>query len=373
MQTDRASGACPLCRERGSETAHTGAFVLCGERVSQETRVCLRCGMTFEVADPDVDWASLYGSVWQRGTRPSARHRALYAHDARLIGPGEGRRVFDVGCGAGLLLDELARRGWSTGGCDPEEGAVRVAREKGHEVRAELFDSDGGLSAELVILGDVLEHQADPLAMLAHARRALAPDGRLYVRVPNLEAVNFDTFGDVFGLQHRVWFTADTLSEMLAVAGFRVESSGCFGRGLFAMAARCEARPWRLPASEPDRSLETIRRYSRDLAARREGIEHRLRRLTGRTVALYGAGEHAEELLGFSLLGRIASRVVDGNERLWGRTCGGLRIEAPAALRSDPPESVVIASKAYQDEIAAELGDLAARNVEILKLYAESG
>ena len=39
----------------------------------------------------------------------------------------------------------------------------------------------------------------------------------------------------------------------------------------------------------------------------------------------------------------------------------------------EPPESIVIASKTDQDEIAKSLADLVAQGVEVVKLYAESG
>ena len=312
----------PLCREDCSVVAHEGEFRLRGRRIVQETRVCEDCGLTFEVASPDQDWAGLYGDVWQRGALPTEGHRELYRNDARRIGPGAGRLVFEIGCGAGLLLDELARLGWRTSGCDPEVAAIEHAREKGHDVEAELFEPREGRQADLVVLGDVLEHQADPRAMLAGLRGSIAPGGRFYVRVPDLERVNFETFGDVFGLQHRVWFTSDTLAEILAVEGFEVRSTGTFRRGLNALADLAPRRDWRRPAGEPERSFEIVRRYSADMRERRARIGARLAGLAGREVALYGGGEHAEELLSFSDLGDIATRVVDGNEALWGKPAG---------------------------------------------------
>ncbi len=370
------SCACPLCGEDDAETGHVGELPLEAVLVRQETRVCRRCGLTFEVSEPDQDWAGLYGTAWQRGAFTSECHRALYADDARRIGPGHGRRAFDIGCGSGFLLDELQKLGWRTAGCDPERAAAELALRSGHEVRAELFTPREEWRADLVILGDVLEHQAEPLPFLASVRRVVLPEGRFYVRVPDLAAIDFDSFGDVFGLQHRVWFTRETLREMLAAAGFEPESAGSHGvggRGQHALARLAEPRPARRPAGEPQRSLELVRLYSRGLAARRGLLGERLARLAGRTVALYGAGEHARELLAFSPLGGIASRVVDGNPALWGADCGGRTVEPPARLRSDPPESIVIASRAYQDEITAELADLERRGVELVSLYPRSG
>jgi hypothetical protein len=286
-------------------------------------------------------------------------------------------RVFDVGCGAGFLLDRLAKQGWVTAGCEPEERVARIARDKGHEVRAGLFAFEPGEHAQLVILGDVLEHQARPLEMLAAARAWLTPDGSpgglLHVRVPDLEKVNFETFGDVFGLQHRVWFTTDTLTAMLARAGFRVKRLVQRGPGLTASAVCDESKPMQRAQVEPGRSIRLIETYARDMRARRRRISERLAALQGKRIALWGGGEHAGELLRHTSLGWTASLVVDRNPGLWEQSCAGHRISSPAELFQDPPDAVVIASKAYQESIAAELSSLAERGVEIVRLYEQGG
>ena len=369
--TETKGVCCPLCTREDSEVGHVGNLPLRDFVVRQETRVCRSCGVVFEHSTPDQDWSALYGDVWQRGALPTAAHRALYADDARRIGPGEGRTAYEIGCGGGYLLDELASAGWKTAGCEPELAAVELARSKSHAVEAQLFAPVPGLQADLVVLGDVLEHQPDPRALLRAVRAIVAPHGRFYLRVPDLAAIDFESFGDVFGLQHRVWFTTETLRECLASEGFEIESRGSHGRGQHALCRPAAPRAWKRPACEPAHSLALVRRYARSLRARRTEFVARIGRLRGREIALYGGGEHAQELLAFSPLGELATRVVDGNPRLCGKPCGSLVIEAPESLRARQPDAIVIASRAYQDEIRAGLADLAQRGVEIVALYPE--
>ena len=47
---------------------------------------------------------------------------------------------------------------------------------------------------DLVTMWHFLEHDYDPLRSLGHARRALAPDGRLVVEVPRLDSLTFRMF-----------------------------------------------------------------------------------------------------------------------------------------------------------------------------------
>lgn len=162
-----------------------------------------------------------------------------YREELDLIGrhrapPG---RFLDVGCNMGMLLRLARDRGWETTGVDPSPSLSGLAREELgldvltcflHEVPPE---HDGRY--DVVALSDVFEHVSDPLGMLADVDRLLAPDGILYVKVPN---ARFNLFkqaaAGVLGRtpQHGVWdsyehvvhYTDETLRRMLARGGFRV-------------------------------------------------------------------------------------------------------------------------------------------------------
>ena len=85
--------------------------------------------------------------------------------------------TLEIGCGDGALLSELHRRGFGgqLSGVEISEAAVRIARQR-HEIESvEVYDGqhlpadDGGY--ELAILSHVLEHVADPPALLREAAR----------------------------------------------------------------------------------------------------------------------------------------------------------------------------------------------------------
>jgi SAM-dependent methyltransferase len=122
----------------------------------------------------------------------------LFAHDydhdlwlARLLeaagagGPGDGRRVLDVGCGTGRSFVPLQRRGWAVSACDLAPGMVRAARAKAdqrHRVFAadmRRLGGDGGFDL-VTCLDDALNHLLDDCAAgdaLRGMARRLAPGG----------------------------------------------------------------------------------------------------------------------------------------------------------------------------------------------------
>jgi SAM-dependent methyltransferase len=77
-------------------------------------------------------------------------------------------------------------------------------------------------------MSQVLEHVPDPLATLGEIRALLAPGGRLIVGVPNIRSLAARaTRGSWDGLEmprHLVHYDRDSLTWVLALAGFRVAS-----------------------------------------------------------------------------------------------------------------------------------------------------
>lgn len=96
-----------------------------------------------------------------------------------------GKRVLDVGCGGGLLAEELARLGLRVTGVDPSFPSLRTAR---HHADAGALDVEyltgagealpvADATFDLAVCCDVLEHVADVEQVIAEISRALRPGG----------------------------------------------------------------------------------------------------------------------------------------------------------------------------------------------------
>lgn len=104
--------------------------------------------------------------------------------------PLAGKTALDVGCGAGLLTEPLARLGAKVTGVDASPEVIAVAREHaattGLDIDYRAADVAGlGGAFDLVTAMEVVEHVAEPAAFVEALARRLAPGGLLIMSTPN--------------------------------------------------------------------------------------------------------------------------------------------------------------------------------------------
>lgn len=174
---------------------------------------------------------------WLNPVRLGFIRAAIDAHwhgDSRSVRPLAGKHALDVGCGAGLLCEPLARLGAAVTGVDA--AAENIAAAKDHaagagfaiDYRCGDVSTLGLAGYDLVSSLEVIEHVADPEAFVAALRSALAPDGLMILSTPNRTARSrlllveaAERSGMVpRGTHHwNQFITPDELRELLTAAG----------------------------------------------------------------------------------------------------------------------------------------------------------
>ena len=104
--------------------------------------------------------------------------------------PLEGKTALDVGCGAGLLCEPLARLGAKVTGVDAAAESIAVASAHASagalSIDYRCADVSGMTETfDLVTSMEVIEHVSDPAAFLAALRDRLAPGGLMILSTPN--------------------------------------------------------------------------------------------------------------------------------------------------------------------------------------------
>lgn len=152
------------------------------------------------------------------------------------IGRG-GLKILEVGCSAGYFGEALKAAGHHVVGVEPDENAARKAETILDEVYCgfveDFFAANQGRTFDVITFGDVLEHLADPVAVLRMTRQFLAVDGRIVVSVPNVAHASVRAMllgGDwdyadlgILDRTHLRFFTKRGLVALLKDAGFAVE------------------------------------------------------------------------------------------------------------------------------------------------------
>lgn len=114
--------------------------------------------------------------------------------DSSELRPLAGKRVLDVGCGAGLLCEPLARLGAQVTGLDaaPENIAAAKAHAEAQgldiDYRNQAIEQLPDSGFDLVTSLEVIEHVDDPEAFVTGLVGALSDDGLMILSTPNRTA-----------------------------------------------------------------------------------------------------------------------------------------------------------------------------------------
>lgn len=151
--------------------------------------------------------------------------------------PLKGKSALDIGCGAGLVCEPLARLGAAVTGVDATPENVAAASAHAEAMGLDIRYMAGELAAldigafDLVTCLEVVEHVADKPAFLKQVAASLKPDGLLIMSTPNRTAASrlllvgaAEAVGYVPRGTHdwNDFVTPEELGELLANAGLEM-------------------------------------------------------------------------------------------------------------------------------------------------------
>ena len=119
-----------------------------------------------------------------------------FTADPKALKPLGGRRALDVGCGAGLLAEPLARLGASVTAVDAASENIAAAKAHAEAGGLAIDYRHGELAAlgltgfDLVTSMEVIEHVADKAAFVAGLAATLDARGLLVISTPNRTAAS---------------------------------------------------------------------------------------------------------------------------------------------------------------------------------------
>ena len=175
----------------------------------------------------------------------------MYDFDNHILLTWYPQRVVEHSQGATSLLELGLGHGYTTNifsnlftRHQVLEGSPAVIRNFGErfpECRTEIvetyfeeFSTDEKF--DVIVMGFILEHVDDPLAIISHYKQFLAPSGKMFLAVPNAEVLN-RRLGHLAGmlpdmealsendyqLGHKRYYSVRTLTEEIQRAGYHID------------------------------------------------------------------------------------------------------------------------------------------------------
>jgi len=110
----------------------------------------------------------------------------------KTIECGEGESILDVGCGVGDYTPMFLKKFKKVVGIDPSEKFIKQARKQNKKVDyrvsyGETFKTDEKF--DTINMTMLLEHVDNPVSLLKHLKKYLAPMGRIIIHVPNSNSI----------------------------------------------------------------------------------------------------------------------------------------------------------------------------------------
>ena len=198
------------------------------------TVICMDTGLVRNDPVPDdAELAQFYAEDYRisyKGSRKPRRRQilrnfrraAMYVSTYRdLLEPAS--RVLDVGAGSGEFAFLMRWLGKTVTGIEPNVDYAAYCRDElGLDVRTCHLAPDLFLAGQfdLIRMNHVLEHLNNPVKYLGEIANWLAPQGLLYVEVPNIEAdCRSKSRGRMFHYAHIFNFNPWTLRACAGLAG----------------------------------------------------------------------------------------------------------------------------------------------------------
>lgn len=245
---------CPLCEADAPEFVRYGRDRLFAQPGRYRLVRCTACGLNYVSPRPTIEGLArhypdsyfcytptekafllLRPFLWALGAGLSSHRLAMLERVTGRLSPDT--ELVDVGCGINALLRHVHRRRGCLGiGVDFNAEAVAYVRDRLEMPIAHGTLHDAQFEAErfdLVTMTEYLEHEPNPRAVLTEARRITRPGGHLAIEVPHIGSLPAKVFRSRWSQldlpRHLVFYTPETLKEMLARCGYRLLAVQTFG------------------------------------------------------------------------------------------------------------------------------------------------
>lgn len=245
---------CSICR--------SSKYINLGEKdrygLYFSTRVCKECGLIYTSPRMTQDSYNEFYNVEYRklyvGKETASKDFFLrqqyqgariydFLDSCSVFKGGHIKTVFEVGCGAGGILEYFREKGYMVQGIDLGAEYVNFGVKEYNLDLDVKFLKDTHLSykPDLIIYSHVLEHILSPNDEIECIKSNIDERSLVYIEVPGVKAIHMNYQRDILSyLQnaHTYHFTLETLVNLMGLHGFQLVSGNQQVQAIFRLGSR---------------------------------------------------------------------------------------------------------------------------------------
>ena len=255
-----------------------------------------------------------------------------------------GKKIIEIGCGAGDNLPVMENCGADSYGLEYSEKSVQRAKSAGLKVIKGFVDSSNYKISDTLFDGfytlNFLEHSPNPVETLKGVYNNLSDEAYGIVEVPGTDVFLEKGIFYEFMLDHLFYFTKDTLNTVLQLSGFEVLSCDLVWHDYIISATVRKKKPL---------DLSYMERLRRNMVSQIDDYIN-----SHESVAVWGASHQAFFIMAMLNNAEKLKYVVDSAEFKQGKytPVSHIPIVAPAKIHTDPVKAIIVMAGSYSDEVA---------------------
>ncbi len=371
---------CPVCSASDIEEIialddypHAGSGIVVKSKADEVTSgtlsigMCRVCGFIFQYEPVSLELLDEMAFRQPPPLPPSETSVGLadanrFLKALQRYAPKKGRAL-DIGCGAGYTLSYLKQMGFTAEGIDARPEAVKLAQERGFDVKLGRFEADifPEERFDLVVARSVLEHTIDPLTLLSTMVNLLKPGGILALGTLNMDhVIRRCTFGGFTFHRGSYWSSptlryAMTIQGLDLLGGYEETEIAMFGKKADKGAPDVE------PVPPPSDFLDTVYDEVDEFLERKERIADTLPEIIGdrfpEGIVVLGAGVSTVDMLYYTGMIEEIRKVVTSNKKRYGAVLAGSQhvIQPLEDLKPGDKDVVLITSEKHQEQMMDRL------------------
>ena len=217
------------------------------------------------------------------------------------------------------------------------------------------------IEVDVISLISVLEHLPDPREAIREIKKVLGSTGILYIEIPNSLKPEVSLTG-FFNFEHIVHFTPATIYKLLKEEGFKKIKRDFSVDHVVRVIASSSNQDLFIGDSisiedDGEESRLSILNYRKEEKLLVHKLRNRVKslledwKLSGKKVAVYGAGLHSVELSSHIDLYSFVDCYLDGDVHKQGKSFLGKKVYSPLTIKDLDIDAVIISSGRFVDEM----------------------